>query len=75
MLIIIAPIVALLLVLFFIYLICRNELVYKFRMKTLYDKTFSEKERLERFRKLPSHDKMFWQFWKNDWQDYFENKK
>ena len=51
-----------------LYMLIRNEVVFRTRMNILNDKTISHEERMRRHAALPSYDEMMWQLWKFRWK-------
>ncbi len=57
------------------YLLIRNELVYRYRIRVLDDSRFDLGGRLVRHERLPSYQTMLWQLLRFNWDDYLEHDR
>lgn len=59
--------------LFCMYMLVRNSHVHKVRMAVLKDPSRSTEEILKRESALPSYDRMLWQIFRWNWDDYLDS--
>jgi hypothetical protein len=60
----------------FLYLLHRNNVVYKYRLQFLEDDYGEDyKERMRRYYSLPTYNKMLWQLFTFNWDYCWKNKE